>query len=338
MASRGGDDDAFNLFGGPPAKRSSMSADAACDDTQLFPTPSIPSTSTAFTDRPFDLFPSKPVHPQRQDLDELFPTTCDTAPSSLPPRAVTLSRGESATPSLVQDEFKKAGNAMDIILVRNADGTSIGCTPWHVAFSFSRFLPSGVGDRVDVYCNGVQLPAPMVLGDKGRVLFASGREQPDDLTLAAISSILPMDFPPLYATLRFEHRKPLTCVVRVVECRMYLWDPDAAVVVADLDGTITINDVEGHIRTLRLGQYNFIHAGVCEFYARLHRIGLRILYLTARPINWADASRDHLDGAEQNGVRLPPGPLLTNSRGLTGALLTEVPRPPLVRRSFHERP
>ncbi|RQM26573.1 hypothetical protein B5M09_001547 [Aphanomyces astaci] len=285
-------------------------------------------------DSPFDLFPSKPITQRRQDLDELdelFSTKRDTTSSSLRSRQSSSSTEDTALPPRapvpVPDEFKKAGNAMDIIFVRNDDGTSIGCTPWHVAFNYSRFLASGAGDLVDVYCNGVQLPTPMSIGDKGRVLFRAGSEQPDELTLAAISSILPTDFPPLYATLRFEHRKPSTSsssVVRVVECRMFLWDPDAAVVVADLDGTITINDVEGHIRTLRLGQYDFIHAGVCSFYDRLHRIGLRILYLTARPINWADASREHLDAAEQGAVRLPPGPLLTNSMGLTGALLTEV--------------
>jgi phosphatidate phosphatase PAH1 len=105
---------------------------------------------------------------------------------------------------------------------------------------------------------------------------------------------------------------------------MYCWDPDASIVVADLDGTITISDIEGHIRTLRLGQYDFIHDGACRFYSQLHAIGLRILYLTARPIDWADASRTHLDQAMQSKSRLPPGPLITNSSGLTGALFTEV--------------
>lgn len=49
-----------------------------------------------------------------------------------------------------------------------------------------------------------------------------------------------------------------------------------------------------------------------------------MLYLTARPLDWATASRNHLENAIQLKHVLPPGPLITKSNGLTGALLTEV--------------
>ncbi|RHY94717.1 hypothetical protein DYB35_008218 [Aphanomyces astaci] len=89
----------------------------------------------------------------------------------------------------------------------------------------------------------------------------------------------------------------------------YVWGPDDFAVIADLDGTITIDDVGGHIRTLRLGQYDYIHAGSCAFFSKLHAIGARIFYLTARPINWAGGSRMHLKEARQDSdQQLPPGP------------------------------
>ncbi|RLN79133.1 hypothetical protein BBJ28_00016648, partial [Nothophytophthora sp. Chile5] len=96
------------------------------------------------------------------------------------------------------------------------------------------------------------------------------------------------------------------------------------VVVVDLDGTLTISDVEGHIRTLRLGQYDFLHSGACDFFTKLDELGMRIVYLTARPLDWASASRVHLENAIQQSHTLPPGVLITNSTGLTGALFTEV--------------
>lgn len=67
-----------------------------------------------------------------------------------------------------------------------------------------------------------------------------------------------------------------------------------------------------------------MHSGACEFFTKLSRVGCRIVYLTARPVDWASASRTHLDKARQHSHCLPFGPLITNSRGLTGALVTEV--------------
>ncbi|KAF0753482.1 hypothetical protein AaE_005693, partial [Aphanomyces astaci] len=124
---------------------------------------------------------------------------------------------------------------------------------------------------------------------------------------------------------RFEHVRASRSYIRTVECNLYVWGPDDFAVIADLDGTITIDDVGGHIRTLRLGQYDYIHAGSCAFFSKLHAIGARIFYLTARPINWAGGSRMHLKEARQDSdQQLPPGPVVTNSLGLAGALFVEV--------------
>lgn len=103
-----------------------------------------------------------------------------------------------------------------------------------------------------------------------------------------------------------------------------MWHPEESVIIVDMDGTLTVSDVEGHIRTLRLGQYDYLHRGTCRFFTKLHELQMRVLYLTARPLDWATASRNHLENAIQLKHVLPPGPLITNSNGLTGALLTEV--------------
>lgn len=123
---------------------------------------------------------------------------------------------------------------------------------------------------------------------------------------------------------RFEHFQRYTNTVRYVDARLHLWSANESVIVVDLDGTLTISDVEGHIRTLRLGQYDFLHPGACDFFTKLHELDMRIVYLTARPLDWASASRQHLENATQQVHSFPPGVLITSSNGLTGALFTEV--------------
>ncbi|CAI5733351.1 unnamed protein product [Peronospora destructor] len=217
--------------------------------------------------------------------------------------------------------YKMAGNAVDIVAVKNTDGKYL-TTSWHVSFSWSRFRTSyatGVGDMVRILMNGKELPTKMELLERGRCTFVTGGMiiPPEDLLFADLSEELPNH-------VRFVHFQKYTNTVRYVDAKLHLWGPNESVVVVDLDGTLTISDVEGHIRTLRLGQYDFLHAGACGFFTKLHELGVRIVYLTARPLDWATASRAHLENAVQQSIPLPPGVLITNSTGLTGALFTEV--------------
>ncbi|CAH0489401.1 unnamed protein product [Peronospora farinosa] len=217
--------------------------------------------------------------------------------------------------------YKMAGNAVDIVAVKNTDGKYL-TTSWHVSFSWSRFRTSyatGVGDMVRILVNGKEMPTKMELLERGRCTFVTGGMiiPPEDLLFADLSEELPNH-------VRFEHFQKYTNTVRYVDAKLHLWGPNESVVVVDLDGTLTISDVEGHIRTLRLGQYDFLHAGTCDFFTKLHELGVRIVYLTARPLDWATASRAHLENAVQQSISLPPGVLITNSTGLTGALFTEV--------------
>ncbi|RQM16284.1 hypothetical protein DD237_002845 [Peronospora effusa] len=196
--------------------------------------------------------------------------------------------------------YKMAGNAVDIVAVKNTDGKYL-TTSWHVSFSWSRFRTS--------YATGV--------GDMMYICYGWHDYSTRRLLFADLSEELPNH-------VRFEHFQKYTNTVRYVDAKLHLWGPNESVVVVDLDGTLTISDVEGHIRTLRLGQYDFLHAGACDFFTKLHELGVRIVYLTARPLDWATASRAHLENAVQQSISLPPGVLITNSTGLTGALFTEV--------------
>ncbi|KAI9906930.1 hypothetical protein PsorP6_004199 [Peronosclerospora sorghi] len=267
----------------------------------------------------------------REDESELFPQSkerrrnssnssaiIDTARGNRlsQPSALQLMAQEAASPT-----YKMAGNAVDIVAVKKADGSYL-TTPWHVSFSWSRFRTSyaaGVGDMVRILVNGRELPTKMELLERGRCTFITGGLviPPEDLSFADLSEKLPN-------LVRFEHYQKYTNTVRYVDAKLHLWGPNESVVVVDLDGTLTISDVEGHIRTLRLGQYDFLHPGACNFFTKLHELEMRIVYLTARPLDWASASRTHLENALQESVSLPPGVLITNSTGLTGALFTEV--------------
>ncbi|KAE9332608.1 hypothetical protein PR003_g14425 [Phytophthora rubi] len=231
-------------------------------------------------------------------------------------QVASVAEQQSTPPS-----YKMAGNAVDIVAVKNTEGQYL-TTSWHVSFSWSRFRSSyatGVGDMVRILVNGKELPTKMELQERGRCTFITGGViiPPGDLLFADLSEEQPNH-------VRFEHFQKYTNTVRYVDAKLHLWGPNESAVVVDLDGTLTISDVEGHIRTLRLGQYDFLHAGACDFFTKLHELGMRIVYLTARPLDWASASRTHLENAVQQSISLPPGVLITNSTGLTGALFTEV--------------
>ncbi|KDO27457.1 hypothetical protein SPRG_07046 [Saprolegnia parasitica CBS 223.65] len=234
---------------------------------------------------------------------------------------------EDRASSIEDKEMRPTGNALDVILVQTLDDAdAFISTEWHVMFGWSTWksnVRAGVGDAIDVYVNETRLNVSMKLLEYGRCTFNNIENEylpPVGVDWAACK--LKRDGSP--NRVRFEHVRASRTYTRVIECDLYVWQPDDFAIIADLDGTITISDVEGHIRTLRLGQYDYMHVGVCAFLTKLHTIGARILYLTARPLNWAGGSRVHLKEARQDEIGLPPGPVITNSMGLTGALFTEV--------------
>ena len=109
------------------------------------------------------------------------------------------------------------------------------------------------------------------------------------------------------------------------KAKIHLWDAHDKVVVTDIDGTITKSDVIGYIDTVQLGKYDYTHQGICRLYSHLetnHQI--RFVYLTSRPISLLDATRTYIEKCEQDGHRLPVGPIFTSTDSLTRVLYKEL--------------
>ena len=121
-----------------------------------------------------------------------------------------------------------------------------------------------------------------------------------------------------------------------VSADIWLWDATDQLVVFDIDGTITKSDVRGLVANQLQEATSFlsnaltslssednavsaaldtdyIHDGVVEAALQIALSGYRILYLTARPITMADKTRHFLAslGRQQQDLRMPPGPLIT---------------------------
>ncbi|OWZ21690.1 Lipin [Phytophthora megakarya] len=333
------DHESYNLFGIGPSvpvatavtkEAAPMASTAPVEEGGVGEVP-VPSAQP-ISPTSYELFPTlattdkvtsqnKAELSHRDSSSSVTGTTSDGSFRGELPRANSNTVQVAAVEQVSPPAYKMAGNAVDIVAVKNTEGKYL-TTSWHVSFSWSRFRTSyatGVGDMVRILVNGKEMPTKMELQERGRCTFITGGIMipPEDLLFADLSE----EYPNL---VRFEHYQKYTNTVRYVDTKLHLWGPNESAVVVDLDGTLTISDVEGHIRTLRLGQYDFLHAGACDFFTKLHELGLRIVYLTARPLDWASASRTHLENAEQQSIKLPPGVLITNSTGLTGALFTEV--------------
>jgi phosphatidate phosphatase LPIN len=73
---------------------------------------------------------------------------------------------------------------------------------------------------------------------------------------------------------------------------MYLWDHNTRIVISDIDGTVTKSDVLGQIMP-RLGR-DWSHIGICKFYTSIKANGYEMMYLTSRPIGFADTTREYM--------------------------------------------
>ncbi|KAI0700568.1 Lipin/Ned1/Smp2-domain-containing protein [Cytidiella melzeri] len=104
--------------------------------------------------------------------------------------------------------------------------------------------------------------------------------------------------------------------------RIFVWDHTDAVVISDIDGTITKSDALGHVFTM-IGR-DWTHLGVAKLYTDICRNGYKIMYLTSRAIGQADSTRDYLRGIKQNDYQLPEGPVVMSPDRLMASLHREV--------------
>lgn len=94
----------------------------------------------------------------------------------------------------------------------------------------------------------------------------------------------------------------------------YTYQKQYRIVVSDIDGTITRSDLLGHLMPFIYKDWS--HNGIAEFYKNLCDRGYLIVYLTARNIGQAHKTLNYLKSINQNGVKLPEGPLITSPDSL----------------------
>lgn len=107
-----------------------------------------------------------------------------------------------------------------------------------------------------------------------------------------------------------------------VTADIYYWDNKTPVVVSDIDGTITRSDALGHVMTM-IGR-DWTHAGVAKMFTDICNNGYNVLYLTSRAVGQSDVTKQYLKGIEQDGYRLPRGPVILSPDRLMAALRREV--------------
>ncbi|PYI00932.1 lipin Smp2 [Aspergillus sclerotiicarbonarius CBS 121057] len=103
---------------------------------------------------------------------------------------------------------------------------------------------------------------------------------------------------------------------------MYLWNGNIPIVISDIDGTITKSDALGHVLNM-IGR-DWTHAGVAKLYTDIVNNGYNIMYLTSRSVGQADTTRAYLYGVNQDGYRLPKGPVIMSPDRTMAALRREI--------------
>lgn len=108
----------------------------------------------------------------------------------------------------------------------------------------------------------------------------------------------------------------------IVSSKLFVWRWDVPIVISDIDGTITKSDALGHVLAM-IGK-DWTHPGVAKLFNEIARNGYNILYLTARSAGQADSTRSYLRSIEQDGNRLPEGPVILSPERTMAALRREV--------------
>lgn len=110
---------------------------------------------------------------------------------------------------------------------------------------------------------------------------------------------------------------------KMVSGFIYLWSRMSKIIVSDVDGTITRSDVLGQL--MPIVGCDWSHLGVAELFSKCRANRYELLYLTARAIGQADATRDYLFSSRRgDAVCLPEGPLIMSPDRLFPSLKREV--------------
>ena len=196
------------------------------------------------------------------------------------------------------------GDALDVLCVRHEDA-SCRSTDWHVVFER---LPRSGNNVVTVRLNGVAVDlggVSMVVREVlqpavfTRAVFTRGGTQeragtPDveaGGSFRKTGEAEEFAAPPGFELAALVASGALVAGRNEVvydlgegitaQAFVYLWHAHTPTVVFDVDGTVTVNDIVGH-----LGGFTdqpWVHAGICEFACALAARGYAVLFLTARP-------------------------------------------------------
>lgn len=108
----------------------------------------------------------------------------------------------------------------------------------------------------------------------------------------------------------------------IITSKLFVWRWDVPIVISDIDGTITKSDALGHVLAM-IGK-DWTHAGVAKLFTEISKNGYNIMYLTARSAGQADSTRSYLRSINQEGNKLPAGPVILSPDRTMAALRREV--------------
>ena len=225
------------------------------------------------------------------------------------------------------------GEACDVLLVTNERNEKLApsCSDFVVQFNNIDTCPTN--SRISISVNGSKCPSNMnmkLTESKGCRFIEGESLKPPSTALASLVSRLQKG----KNTLRYSLLNNLHQVIAIAEANLYLWEHTVHILVCDVDGTITKSNARGVLDTIVLESYAYSHDGVCEFLSHLLEMddSLRILYLTSRPLTYAQSTRKFLqnlrqnvnESSEQEEYALPPGPLFMHPGTLSSVLYSEL--------------
>ena len=263
------------------------------------------------------------------------------------------------------------GDALDVLCVRHEDA-SVRSTDWHVVFER---LPRSGNNVVTVRLNGVAVDlggVSMVVREVlqpavfTRAVFTRGGTQeragtPDveaGGSFRKTGEAEEFAAPPGFELAALVASGALVAGRNEVvydlgegitaQAFVYLWHAHTPTVVFDVDGTVTVNDIVGH-----LGGFTdqpWVHAGICEFACALAARGYAVLFRTAAAARTTGVARTrrssetgrrprrprrHATPAarptapprcavdRESGYKLPMGPVFTTTHTSTLSALRE---------------
>jgi phosphatidate phosphatase LPIN len=89
---------------------------------------------------------------------------------------------------------------------------------------------------------------------------------------------------------------------------IYMWDHKDKIIISDIDGTVTKSTVRGVIYPLFGIKWHY--RGIKKLYYKLISDGYKIIYLTAKPLDLKEQTRNYF-----NEINMPDGPIITRPTG-----------------------